>query len=84
MAERKRSRTTGGRFAPKEQVVTETATLGDLQLGNRFVLNGIRYYIAVITDEGVLCMSLIQAKGYWSGGEYQTFHPDTRVEKLNV
>lgn len=84
MAERKRSRTTGGKFAPKEQVVTETAMLGDLQPGNRFVLNGTRYYIAVITDEGVLCMSLVQVRGAWSGEKYQTFDSDTQVEKLSV
>ncbi len=83
--DRKRQpRTPRGKYAPKEKVVTETVILSDLNPGNRFVLNDTRYYIAATTDEGVLCMSLIQVRGAWSGGVYRTFDSDTKVGKLNV
>ena len=72
------------RVVTAEIVARETVKLGDLHPGNRFVLEGTRYYIVTNTEEGILCMSLIQVKEFWSGGEYKTFDPDTMVEKLSA
>jgi len=74
-------RTPRGRFAPA--VAGEPAVLGDLKEGEKFLLGGTRYYVAVLGEE-VLCMSLVQVGKSWSGGEYRSFTPDTKVKRIRV
>ena len=64
-------------------VMAEAALLSDLKQGEKFVLEGTRYYVAVIGAE-ILCMSLIKVGNAWSGHEYHSFSPDTAVQKITV